>query len=121
MALALVSGAAAVMSLTTGVSSALVGVMVAVALLPPAATLGMLLGSAQPGLAVGTALLLAVSVVSVILAAKLVFLAKGVKPRTWLEKRAAQQSTRVYLVVWIATLLLLVLTILVRQALVPAH
>jgi len=117
VALALVSGAAAVMSLTTGVSTALVGVMVAVALLPPAATLGMLLGSAQTDLAVGSALLLAVNVVSVILAAKLVFLAKGVKPRTWIEKRAAQQSTRVYLVVWVVTLMLLVITILVRDAL----
>ena len=38
--LALASGAAAVISLTTGLASVLVGVMVAVALLPPTATLG---------------------------------------------------------------------------------
>ena len=43
MALALASGAAAVISLTTGLSSVLVGVMVAVALLPPTATLGIML------------------------------------------------------------------------------
>lgn len=47
--LALVSGAAAVLSLTTGVSTALVGVMVAVVLLPPTAALGMLLGGGQVG------------------------------------------------------------------------
>ena len=41
--LALVSGAAAVLSLTSGLSSALVGVMVAVAILPPTATLGLML------------------------------------------------------------------------------
>jgi len=117
VALALVSGAAAVMSLTTGVSTALVGVMVAVALLPPAATLGMLLGSARTDLAMGSTLLLAVNVVSVILAAKLVFLAVGVKPRTWLEKREAQQSTRVYLILWVAILIFLVIAILVRQTL----
>ena len=40
IALALASGAAAALSVTTGLSSTLVGVMVAVALLPPAATLG---------------------------------------------------------------------------------
>ena len=51
--LALASGAAAVLSLATGLSSALVGVMVAVALLPPAATTGMMLGSGQPALANG--------------------------------------------------------------------
>jgi len=88
-----------------------------VALLPPTATLGMLLGSGQRGLAVGSALLLAVNVVSVILAAKVVFLAKGVKPRTWLEKRKAQQSTRVYTALWVVTLSALVAAILVREAL----
>jgi uncharacterized hydrophobic protein (TIGR00341 family) len=118
VALALVSGAAAVMSLTTGISTALVGVMVAVALLPPAATLGMLLGDARIGLATGAALLLAVNVVSVILAAKLAFLIMGVKPRTWLQKREAQQSTAVYLTFWLITLILLVIVILARQALI---
>ena len=118
VALALVSGAAAVMSLTVGISTALVGVMVAVALLPPTATLGMLLGDGQAGLATGTALLLLVNVVSVILAAKLAFLVMGVKPRTWLEKREAKQSTTVYLIVWIVTLILLVIIILAREALI---
>ena len=50
----------------------------AVALLPPTATLGMLIGSGQLELAGGAALLLAVNVVCVLLAAKLVFLIKGV-------------------------------------------
>jgi len=59
IALALASGAAAVLSLTTGLSATLVGVMVAVALLPPAVTMGMFLGSGQVGLASGAALLLA--------------------------------------------------------------
>jgi uncharacterized hydrophobic protein (TIGR00341 family) len=45
--LALASGAAAVLSLTTGLPSVLVGVMVAVALLPPTATLGLMLGASQ--------------------------------------------------------------------------
>ena len=45
--LALASGAAAVVSLTTGLASVLVGVMVAVALLPPTATLGLMIGPAS--------------------------------------------------------------------------
>ncbi len=113
--LALASGAAAVLSLTTGVSSALVGVMVAVALLPPTATLGMMLGIGQYDYALGAALLLAVNVVCVNLSAKLVFLYRGVKPRTWLEKQKARQSTPVYIVVWGVLLLILLVAMTVRH------
>ena len=112
--LALASGAAAVLSLTTGLSSVLVGVMVAVALLPPTATIGLMLGSGQMGLAVGAALLLAVNIVCVNLVAKTVFLARGIKPRTWLEKRKAKQSMVTYMVFWILSLLVLLIAIYLR-------
>ena len=108
VALALASGAAAVLSLTTGLSSALVGVMVAVALLPPTTTLGLTLAGGQFHLALGAGLLLLVNVVSVNLAAKLVFMFKGVKPRTWLEKQKARQSSLAYIVFRVVSLLLLV-------------
>ena len=117
IALALASGAAAVLSLTTGLSAVLVGVMVAVALLPPTATLGLMLGSGHWSLAGGAALLLAVNVVCVNLAAKLVFLAKGVRPRTWLEQRQARQSTTLYIALWLFSLALLAAIIYVRQPL----
>jgi len=80
--LALASGLAAALSLTTGLSSVLVGVMVAVALLPPTATAGIMLGAGNFELATGALLLLAVNVVCVNIAAKLVFLFRGVRPRT---------------------------------------
>lgn len=117
VALALASGAAAVLSLTSGVSSALVGVMVAVALLPPTATLGMLVVSGYPEHAAGAALLLAVNVVSVNLAANLVFLFKGVRPRTWLEKRTAKQSAGWVALFWAMLLLLLSAALYVRELL----
>jgi uncharacterized membrane protein len=116
VALALASGAAAVLSLTTGLSTTLVGVMVAVALLPPTATLGMLLGGGETRLATGAALLLAVNVVCVLLAAKLVFLLKGVRPRTWIERDRARQSLAVYLTLWVLLLLVLIGVILLRGA-----
>jgi len=115
MALALASGAAAVLSLTTGLSSTLVGVMVAVALLPPTASMGMLVGNGHLGLAAGAGLLLAVNVVCVIVAAKLVFLAKGVRPRTWYERRKARQSSVIYGVVWAALLAVLLLVLYARH------
>jgi uncharacterized hydrophobic protein (TIGR00341 family) len=114
--LALASGAAAVVSLTTGLATALVGVMVAVALLPPTATVGMMIGGGQTELAAGAALLLAVNVVCVLLAAMVVFLLRGVKPRTWLERNRARQSMAVYLTLWATLLLVLVGVILVRNA-----
>lgn len=117
VALAFASGAAAVLSLTTGVSSVLVGVMVAVALLPPAATIGIMLGAGQPTLASGAALLLAVNIVAVNLSAKLVFLLRGVRPRTWLEKRQAQQSTMLSVFFWLLSMALLIGAILLRQQL----
>ena len=116
--LALASGAAAVLSLTTALSSALVGVMVAVAILPPTATMGMMLGSGQTDLALGAGLLLAVNVVSINLAAKLMFLLKGVKPRTWLEKRKARQSVTVYIFIWLVTLAILLTAIILRDRLI---
>jgi len=114
IAIALASGAAAALSVTTGVSAALVGVMVAVALLPPAAALGLMLGLGRFDLASGAALLLAVNIVCINLAGQIVFLAKGVKPRTWLEKKSAEQSVLVSLAIWIAWLAVLSFVIYLR-------
>lgn len=113
--LALVSGAAAVISLTAGWSSSLVGVMVAVALLPPTATLGLMLGSGNYHLALGAALLLAVNIVCVNLASNLTFLFKGIKPRTWFEKKKAKQSMIIFVLFWFVVLVILVMAVEVRH------
>ena len=109
--LAMASGAAAVISLTSGIPSILVGVMVAVALLPPAATMGLMLGAGQTDLAYGAAFLLAVNIVAINLSAKLGFLIQGIKPRTWLEKKKAKQSMQSYIIIWILTLAALLFVI----------
>jgi len=114
IALALASGAAAVLSLTTGLSSVLVGVMVAVALLPPAATIGLMFGAGHWQQAEGAALLLAANIVSVNLAAKLVLLYRGIRPRTWLEKQKAKQSTILSLLFWFLSLAVLIAIIYTR-------
>lgn len=106
--LALVSGAAGVLSMTTGLSSTLVGVMVAVAILPPTATIGLMLAKGEYRLALGAALLLAVNLVCVNLSAKIVLLIKGVKPRTWLDKQKARQSIAIYITFWGLSLLILI-------------
>ncbi len=111
VALALASGAAAVLSITTGLPSVLVGVMVAVALMPPAATLGLMLGSGHVQYAIGAGLLLAVNVVCLNLAAKLVFLLRGIGPRTWWEKEKARRATLAYIAVWVFSLIILLIAV----------
>ena len=110
-ALALASGAAAVLSLTTGLPSVLVGVMVAVALLPPAATIGIMAANQEYQLAYGAGLLLAVNIVCVNLSAKIVLFVRGVKPRTWLQKNKAKQSVTLYIIIWAISLLALMLLV----------
>ena len=109
--LAVASGAAGVLSLTAGVSSVLVGVMVAVALLPPAVTFGMMLGAGETSLAMGAAILLAVNVVCVNLSAKLIFLLKGVQPRTWYEQKRAKKAMFLYIAFWLMSLSVLAVLI----------
>jgi len=116
IALALASGAAGALSLMTRISSALVGVMVGVALLPPAATLGYMIGTGQWPLAIGAGELLVANIACVNLSAQFVFLARGVKPRTWLQRRAAQESTLFSISLWTALLLLLLAAIYFRRS-----
>ena len=117
VALALASGAAAALSLTTGLSSVLVGVMVAVALLPPAATVGLSLGHGDTAGATGAALLLAINIVCVNLACKVVFWFKRIRPRAWWEKEKARRGMRNAVIAWVITLAVLIAAIYLRQVL----
>lgn len=110
--MALASGAAAALSMTTGLSTVLVGVMVAVAILPPTAALGLMLGYHQYPLAFGAFILLAVNIVCINLSANIVFVLKGINPRTSGEKRKAKKSALVYLLVWLMLLAALLLVLL---------
>jgi len=89
IALALSAGSAAVLSLSSGLVSALIGVMVAVALLPPLVTMGMLVGAGQWELAIGSLQLFLVNFICVNLAGVITFLFQGVRPLTWWEANRA--------------------------------
>lgn len=90
--LALASGSAAVLSMTRGISSVLVGVMVAVALLPPLTASSLFLGLGLWDKAANAALLLVVNIVCINLAGVLTFALRGIGPRSWWEKRKARNS-----------------------------
>ncbi|MBO6514756.1 MAG: TIGR00341 family protein [Phycisphaerales bacterium] len=110
--LALASGAAGVVAFTTGASAVLVGVMVAVALLPPTATCGMLIGSGQHAEAAGAAVLAATNIVCINLSSAAILIAQGVRPTTWYDKGRAKKATVTALITWtiaLATLAALIL------------
>ncbi|MGM0422310.1 MAG: TIGR00341 family protein [Pseudomonadota bacterium] len=105
--LAIASGAAGVLSLLGGVAAGMVGVMVAVALLPPATVTGLMLGAGNYPAAMGATLLLVVNIVCINLSAKLVFLVKGIRPRQWFEQKRAGQAMFWYILFWTITLVVL--------------
>ncbi len=81
LGVALAAGAAgAYVTIRTRAGGALPGVAIAVALVPPLATAGTLIGRGETDLAVGAMLLLATNLAGIVLAASLVFLATGFVP-----------------------------------------
>ncbi len=115
IALALASGSAGALALTTGVSASLIGVMVAVALLPPLVTLGLLLGGGYWDMAFGALLLLLTNLICINLAGVTTFLIQGIHPLTWWEKDRAKKATRIAILLWILFLSALVIVILLSK------
>jgi len=93
LVVALGAGIAGAMSLTAGVSSALVGVMIAVALIPPAATMGIGIAYGLPGVALSSGVLTLVNVLSINLAALVVFWHAGYRPQNFLRREEAYTKT----------------------------
>ncbi|MEF8782658.1 MAG: TIGR00341 family protein [Haloarculaceae archaeon] len=93
LVVALGAGAAGVVSLTSGVSTALVGVMIAVALIPPAATVGIGLAWGAPLVSLGSGVLLLVNVLSINLAALVVLWYTGYRPEHWFREGDARSAT----------------------------
>jgi uncharacterized hydrophobic protein (TIGR00341 family) len=115
IALALAAGSAGALSLTVAAPAALIGVMVAVALLPPLVVFGMLIGAGEYRLALGAMLLLLVNLICINLAGVLTFLLQGVRPRTWWEADRAKKSTRIAIALWVILLAALAVLILLSQ------
>ena len=113
MALAIAAGAAAALSLTRGANATLVGVMVAAALLPPGAAVGLFLGTGEFALASRAGLLLSLNVASLVLSALVVFRLRGIRPRTWLEKKGADRAVAINMALSVLLLLIAIALILI--------
>jgi len=113
--LGLAAGVAGAISFTRGVSAALIGVMVAVALLPPTVATGLLAGAGEWGLSIRAALLLLTNVAAVNLAGVLTFILQGIRPNRWYEAEQARAATRKAIAGWALALVLLVIAIAVAS------
>jgi len=113
--LALASGTAGVLAFTSGASIALIGVMVAVALMPPLITFGLLIGSGNFPEATGALLLLITNIICVNLAGVTTFLVQGIRPRKWWEASKAKKASRLAITLWSILLAILVAVILISR------
>jgi uncharacterized hydrophobic protein (TIGR00341 family) len=113
--LALASGTAGVLSITVGVATALVGVMVAVALMPPLVTFGLLLAGGYWDLALGAGMLFLINLICINLSGVAVFMVKGISPRKWWEAEKAKRSVRNSIMIWTLLLIILILAVLISQ------
>lgn len=100
VALALACGAAGVLAFSRGASLSLVGVMIAVALVPPLAAAGIYTGAGYPAAGGNAMFLFAVNLVCVNVAGIAMFLIQGLPPKSW-------RLTGSVLAIWAFLLILL--------------
>jgi len=115
LVLSLAAGSAGTFAFTTGAPGAVIGVMVAVALVPPLVAGGMFLGNGDVLMATGAFLLATANMASINLAGVATFLIQGVGPRTWWEEERARKMTRRAVVAWIGMGALLTGAFLLRN------
>ncbi|MDZ7757008.1 TIGR00341 family protein [Rhodohalobacter sp.] len=105
IALGLAAGVAGCLSFTRGISAAVIGVMVAVALLPPMVATGLLIGSGMFDLAFGAGVLTVTYIICVNLAGVITFLLQGIKPKSFRERREGEELSRYAIIIWASLLI----------------
>jgi uncharacterized hydrophobic protein (TIGR00341 family) len=93
LAVALGGGIAGAMSLSGGISAALVGVMIAAALIPPVAAVAIGFAWGLPDIVLGAGVLVLVNLFSINLAALTVLWNMGYRPGQWFEADEARTKT----------------------------
>jgi uncharacterized hydrophobic protein (TIGR00341 family) len=115
IALALASGGAGALALTSGLSGALIGVAISASLVPPLVIFGLMLGSGNIYLALSAMMLFLVNLICINLAGIAVFISQGIRPSTWWEAKRARKETAIAILVWMVLLVMLALIIQISQ------
>ncbi|MFQ3543427.1 TIGR00341 family protein [Halobacillus rhizosphaerae] len=113
--LGVASGAAGALAFLNRLSGNLVGVMVAVALLPPTVAMGMSIGDGAYLHAYGAFLLVTVNIMSILLAAVTMFSISGIRPVRWEEVRKANVSRPLSIIFVIIIVVILALVIVIGK------
>jgi uncharacterized hydrophobic protein (TIGR00341 family) len=108
------AGAAGAFALTVGAPTALIGVMVAAALMPPLVSMGILAGQGLWDCAYGSMILLLVNLICINLSGVLVFLSVGLRPWRPEDSSRAVKSRWAAVILWMLALAVLVMLILER-------
>ncbi len=106
--LALVSGAAGVVSFISGASSSLVGVMISLSILPPLVASALLFSHGLFTEGSSAAIMFLVNIISLNLAGVATFVVSGVQPMSWWEAKRARILTLKAVSVWIVLLIVMV-------------
>ncbi|WP_339105700.1 TIGR00341 family protein [Haloterrigena salinisoli] len=107
LAVALGAGIAGILSLTRGFSEAIVGVMIAAALIPPSAAVGITVAWGMSGAAIGAAVLVIVNLLSINLAALATLWIAGYRPQGLFEVSPTRTPTYTYAAIFGVGLLVL--------------
>ncbi|MFP8952751.1 TIGR00341 family protein [Natrialbaceae archaeon A-arb3/5] len=107
LAVALGAGIAGILSLTRGFSEAIVGVMIAAALIPPSAAVGITVAWGMYGAAVGAAALVIVNLLSINFAALATLWVAGYRPQGLFEVSPTRTPTYTYAAIFGVGLLVL--------------
>ncbi|MGC9516666.1 MAG: TIGR00341 family protein [Methanomicrobiales archaeon] len=113
--LALASGIVGALALIVGFRTTLIGVMVAVALLPPLVSFGLLLASENFYLASGALLLFLVNLVCINLAGVITFYTQKIKPIDPVKKARSKKMTYGAIIIWVSLLIIFIFMILARR------
>lgn len=98
------AGIAGTLSFTGVKPGGVVGVMIAVALVPPLVSFGMLVGAGHLALAVGPLLLSVINTICINLAGVVTFAIQRVAPRRRWDEERASRAFRQAVIVWMALL-----------------
>ncbi len=113
--IAIASGIAGVLAFTTGYAISLVGVMVAISLLPPLVASGLLFGSGYFLYSLSALLLFFINVVSLILSGVITFRFQGIRPKTWWEEKKAKIYRKQAITMSLIMLLLFIVAIFINH------
>lgn len=96
---AVMLGIAGGLAMLTSIPEIIVGVAIAVALVPPATTAGIGIGIGSTDIAGSAALVLLSNIIGMVIGFMVVFLLKGISPRKYYEKQKAREVLRMNILV----------------------